>query len=50
MPADFDKCVTEGGKVRTLDVNANQYMHICIDKNGKSHRGEIKTKLKGKNK
>jgi hypothetical protein len=52
MPAEFDRCVAGGGKVRTKDVNATQYMHICI-LNGKTYAGEVKTKksngfLKGK--
>lgn len=45
MPADFDKCVKEGGKVRTKTINKNQYMHICI-LNGKTYAGEVKTKKK----
>lgn len=47
MPADFDKCEAEGGTIRTKKVNATQYMHICYDKAGKSHAGEVKT-TKGK--
>ena len=46
MPADFDKCVAEGGKTRTISVNATQYMHVCYDKNGKSHSGEVRTRAK----
>lgn len=42
MPADFDKCVKEGGRVRTKKVNAKQYMHICF-KDGESYAGEVKT-------
>ena len=44
MPADFDKCVREGGRVRTLKVGKDKYMHICYDKAGKSHAGEVKVK------
>ena len=44
MPADFQKCVDEGGRVRTLKVGKGKYMHICYDKAGKSHVGEVKTK------
>jgi len=44
MPADFDKCVKEGGRVRTMKVKGGRYMHICFDKQGKSHAGEVKTK------
>ena len=32
MPADFDRCVKEGGKVRTIKLPAGKY------------RGEVKTK------
>ncbi|KKU88269.1 MAG: hypothetical protein UY18_C0017G0003 [Microgenomates group bacterium GW2011_GWF2_47_9] len=44
MPADFDKCVADGGKVRTKPLSGGKYMHICYDKEGKSHAGEVKTK------
>ena len=46
MPADFNKCVNDGGKVRTKDLANNKYIHLCYDKNGKSHAGEVKTKKK----
>lgn len=42
MPADFDRCVAGGGRVRTKKINAKEYMHICWDKKGKSHAGEVK--------
>lgn len=45
MPADFDKCEREGGKIRTKTLPDNRYMHICIDKNGNTHAGEIKKKM-----
>ena len=48
MPADFDKCVADGGRVRTISVNKTQYMHVCYDKAGKSHAGEVKTKQRAK--
>jgi len=44
MPADFDKCEREGGRIRTKDLGKGKYMHICFDKSGKSHAGEVKTK------
>ena len=47
MPYSFLKCVKEGGKVITTKIGKNKYVHLCKDKNGKWHRGEIKTK-KGK--
>lgn len=43
-PKDFDKCVAEGGRVRTMTLKNNKYMRVCWDKNGKSHAGEVKTK------
>ena len=46
MPADFDKCVAENGRVRTLKVGKGRFMHICYDKANKSHAGEVKTKQK----
>lgn len=42
MPADFDKCVADGGRVRTITLKSGRYMHVCYDKNGKSHAGEVK--------
>lgn len=48
MPYAFEKCVKEGGRVRTKKVNATQYVRVCYDKNGKSHSGEVKTKEKAK--
>lgn len=48
MPADFDRCVAEHGKVITKRVNKRGYMHICYDKAGKSHAGEMKQYKKAK--
>lgn len=42
MPADFDKCRSNGGKIRTKKLNRTQYAHVCIHA-GKTHMGEIKT-------
>uniref|UniRef100_A0A6M3J8L9 Uncharacterized protein n=1 Tax=viral metagenome TaxID=1070528 RepID=A0A6M3J8L9_9ZZZZ len=42
-PQDFEKCVKEGGRVRTIKVGKDKYIHICYDKEGKSHSGEVKT-------
>jgi len=42
MPADFEKCVREGGRVRTKKLSGGRYMHICF-KDGKSYAGEVKT-------
>jgi len=43
-PVDFDKCVTEGGRVRTMTLKGGRYMKVCFDKNNKSHAGEVHTK------
>lgn len=43
MPANFDKCVNDGGRVRTKELPNNKYMHICF-KDGKSYEGYVKTK------
>jgi len=51
MPAGFEKCVSEGGRVRTKKIDSKHYIHICWDKSGKSHSGEVKEYkkvLKGK--
>ena len=44
MPADFDKCVRDDGRVVTKKVGKNKFMHICWDKSGKSHAGEVKVR------
>lgn len=52
MPAKFDKCVKEGGEVRTLTgprkekpkLEANEYIHICIAPDGGRYWGEKKKK------
>lgn len=46
MPEAFDKCVKDGGRVRTKLLSKGKYIHICYDKSG-SHPGYVKTK-KGK--
>jgi len=48
MPADFEKCVKNGGKVVTKNIGKDRYMHICYDKNGDSHAGEVLTRKKEK--
>jgi hypothetical protein len=52
MPAEFDACRKSGGKIRTISgpnksygLSANQYLHICVGKNGKIVRGEVKNKI-----
>ena len=44
MPKDFDKCQREGGKIITQKLSGGKYIHICYDKNGKSHAGYPKNK------
>ena len=46
MPRDFEKCVDEGGRVRTLSLKGDKYMKVCYDKEGKAHSGETHTKKK----
>ena len=43
MPADFERCRANGGKIRTKTIDASRYMRICI-LNGKTYAGEVKTK------
>jgi len=43
-PAEFDKCQSGGGKVRTIAIKGGRYAHVCISKDGKTHLGEIKSK------
>jgi hypothetical protein len=50
MSAEFDKCVKNGGKVRTISgpdkqfgVKEGQYLHVCF-LNGEMYRGEVKQK------
>lgn len=44
MPKEFDDCQKAGGKIRTMKRPGGKFMHICIDKNGKTHAGEMHTK------
>lgn len=55
MPAGFERCVREGGKVRTKTLSKGRYQYICIKDNevypGEIHKkkGEgLKKALKGK--
>jgi len=48
MPKDFDDCVKEGGRVRTINPNEDTYIHICYDKDNKSHTGDVHHKGSGK--
>ncbi len=42
MPAAFDACRAGGGKIRTVKPNSSTYIHVCVDKGGKTHVGEVK--------
>ena len=48
MPAGFDKCMRDGGRVRTIVPKKGTYFRVCWI-NGKSYRGEIKHDGKKKN-
>ena len=41
-PREFDQCVAEKGRVRTIPIKGGRYMRICFDKKGKSHAGEVR--------
>lgn len=50
MPAGFDKCKANGGKIRTVSgpnkkhgLAKGEYVHYCI-LGKKSYRGEVHTK------
>lgn len=44
-PVAFDSCVAGGGRVRTMSVGKDKYLHICYPKGGgPSVAGEVKTK------
>lgn len=52
MPAAFDKCVADGGKVRTItgprnapSLKTGEYIHVC-SLNGKTYFGYKKKKKK----
>ena len=48
MPANFTKCVREGGRVFTKSLPKGRYVHGC-EKNGKTYWGEVKKAKKDKN-
>jgi len=45
MPADFERCVRMGGRVRTKKLPGGRYIRICY-LNGKSYAGEVKKRKK----
>ena len=54
MPAAFEKCVRAGGRVRTISgpskehgLVRGQFVRFCFV-NGKSFRGEVRHKKKGR--
>jgi putative hemolysin len=42
MPADFERCVKRGGRVRTKKLSGGKYIKICF-LDGKSYAGETHT-------
>jgi len=44
MPVDFERCIENGGRVRTKTLSGGRYMRICF-LNGKSYAGEVKHKV-----
>lgn len=46
MPKEFTDCVNAGGKVVTKKLSKDKYIHICYDKEGTAHPGEVKKKEK----
>ncbi len=47
MPVDFERCIAQGGRVRTKKLSGGRYQHICF-KDGKSFAGHVKKSRKGK--
>lgn len=45
MPKGFDKCVAQGGYIKTIQKGKGKYQRICSFK-GKVFKGEIKKKKK----
>lgn len=43
MPAGFDKCRSNGGRIRTEQVGDGQYRHVCY-LDGKRYPGYVKTR------
>lgn len=43
MPAGFNYCEANGGKIRTKSLSGGRYLHICY-LNNKSFVGEVKKK------
>jgi len=41
MPAGFERCIRQGGRVRTIKPKPGRYLHVCY-LGGKSYSGEVK--------
>lgn len=41
MPKDFESCIKQGGRVRTINPKKGTHLHLCF-KDGKTFRGEPK--------
>jgi len=49
LPEKFDKCVSAGGRVRTVTPKKGTYIHICYPKGGGSPiQGEVRKSEKKK--
>ncbi len=46
MPRAFLACVKAGGKVVTKRMGGGKYIHLCKDKQGHWHPGEVKVRKK----
>ena len=46
MPEGFDRCRRQGGRIRTVKLSGNKYVHVCYLK-GKSYKGYVKEKKDG---
>ena len=47
MPEEFEKCVKEGGRVRTMTLSGGRYRRICF-KDGKFYADYIKKKKRSR--
>jgi hypothetical protein len=47
MPAAFLAAIAKGAKVRTISLKGGKFIHVAF-LNGRSYRGEVKTKKKVK--
>ena len=44
-PAEFEKCVANGGRIRTKKLKGNKFIRLCYPKGGGSSvAGEVKQK------